>query len=267
MTIPVSIGERPISRHGSVKDKSETREYVVGGLFDKSLVEAYAIAASPTLVATAAGILYRQDVQVKPAGFLTWHVSVPYGERKKENGSYKLSFDTTGGTVRIFSAKSHIASYPVAGSPPDHKGAINVKDDGNVEGVDRVIPALKLSVAFQHPLGIITLPQIKQLARKTGMVNSDSFLTFSPGELLFLGATGSEGSEVETEVTYHFAASENVTGLTFGDVANVAKKGHEVLWIEYKDAVSNNKPARQPEFVHVERVYDEVEFAVVFGWN
>ena len=42
------------------------------------------------------------------------------------------------------------------------------------------------------------------------------------------------------------AYSENVTGLSIGDIANIVKKGHQYAWIAYKDAEDSGKPSVQP---------------------
>jgi hypothetical protein len=214
-------------------------------------------------------LLYRQDIQVDPIGYDIWKVTVPYGKKEQTAGSYTITFDTTGGTVHISASKATIGKYP-ASTAPDYKQLIGVNKD-DVAGADIVIPALKMSVHFKHPAAIITLSRIKYLASITGMVNSATFLTFAAGEVLFLGASGSEGTDAETEVTYQFAMSSNATGLSIGDVASIAKKGHEYAWIKYKDAVdtvdSKDLPVKEPEFVYVERVYDTVDLALGLGFG
>jgi len=77
---------------------------------------------------------------------------------------------------------------------------------------------------------------------------------------------GSEGTDTEAEVIHSVAASANVTGLTIGDIGSIAKNGHQVLWIAYKDADDSGKPAVQPQSVYVERVYDEIDFLAALGF-
>jgi hypothetical protein len=83
--------------------------------------------------------------------------------------------------------------------------------------------------------------------------------------VLFLGADGSEGTDSETEVSYHFEASENVTNLAVGDVVVVTKNGHDYAWIKYKDVDSDNNPTRIPRYVMVERIYTRLNLALVLG--
>lgn len=226
-------------------------------------VKALARAATPEAVATAEGILWRQDIKVTPRGYALWSVEIPYGLRKTEVGSYTLSFDTAGGTVHLTSSRETIASYGT--SPPDHKQLIGV-DGENVNGVDAVIPALVINVHFKHPSGFISLARIKELADYTGSVNNSEFLTFAAGEVLFLGARGTEGTDTETTVEYNFAMSANVNDLAIGDLT-VDKDGHDYIWFQWKDAVSNNRTAKQPEFAFVERIYPRADLAAVLGFG
>ncbi len=47
----------------------------------------------------------------------------------------------------------------------------------------------------------------------TACVNSDGFKGSRPGEVLFLGASGTQRGQEDWEITFTFAASPNATGL------------------------------------------------------
>ena len=217
--------ERRISGASTNNPPTYVREYVATGETSGFVVKSYAYSATPNVVATADGILYRQDVRVDQAGWDTYYVSVPYGQLKRIAGQYVLSFDTTGGTVHMSHSRQTIASYGT--SPPNFKQLMGVNNDF-VEGADAIVPALKINVAFRHPTASLTLPQIKYLASITGTVNSATFLTFAAGEVLFLGCSGTEGTDTETEVQYQFACAANQTGLSIGDVSSIAKKATSI---------------------------------------
>ena len=242
-----------------------TYRFILDAQFNAITAQAYAIAMTPSFVATASGIIYRQDVRLNRTAYNQWAVEVPYDSKKNETGEWTWDFDTTGGTIHISNAKEEVSRYPV-GTAPNQLGAIAVDGD-EVRGIDIVIPALKINVTFQHPLAVITLAKVKYLSDITGMVNSDTFLTFAPGEVLFLGARGSDGSEAAAQVNYQFAMAKNLTGQTIGSISSVAKKAWEVAWIRYEDTVTSSLPTRVAKFVYVDRVYDTVAMSAALGFG
>lgn len=271
--MPFSFEERPNSRATTHNPPSITFNCVADGEFDAATVKAYAISLTAPSVATLAGILYRQDVRVDPQGYAVYHVTVPYGPRKYDTGSYRFSYDTSGGTIKITNAKASIQRYPATAT--DFKGAINVKESGGkleVDGAEIVIPATKITYAMKHPTAVITESQVRYLSEITGMVNSDVWHGFQPGEALLLGCSGSDGTDAEAEAQYAIAYSKNATGLTIGDIASIAKKGHEYAWISYEDYEDTTSdagktlPGRKPKAVYVERVYDTIAFGTALGF-
>lgn len=262
--------EARTSRSSTHSPPSETRRYTAAGSSLGTYVRTFALGATPAFVAHERGTLFRQDIKVEPAGYQLWTIECPYGPKKAENGQMNVSFDTTGGTIHITAGKSEVGFARAGEVAPPMKNSIGVRGD-QIDGADQVVPALKITVGFKHPAGIITMAQIKNLARWTGMVNSDNFMTFAPGEVLFLGASGSEGTDAETQLQYQFACSQNVDGLTIGDVVGIAKKGHDVAWTSFVDKPEEvggkRLPTKQPRFVYVNRVYDELAMAAALGFG
>lgn len=248
---------------------SESHSFTLIGTDNKDEVNAYAMGATPAFVISNYGILYRQDLQCDRTHYNHWKIQVPYAPAKNETGEWTWDFDTTGGTVHITQAKEEMRRYPTA-TAPNCLGSIAIDGD-EVKGVDIVVPAMKINVQYKHPQGVLTLARAKFLNNMTGMVNSDSFLTFSPGEVLFLGARGSDGTESEATVSYSFAMAANAEGLTIGDIAGVAKKGWEVAWIRYHDTITNSDgkdwPTRVPQFVYVDRVYETISMSSALGFG
>jgi hypothetical protein len=246
-----------------------TQKWKAVGNSDQNYVHAYALGATPSIVATIYGTIFRQDIQVKQTAYNHFTVTVPYGTRKNATGEWTWDFDTTGSTVHITNAKEEVGRYPTA-TAPNQRGAIAVDGD-EVKGAEIVIPAMKINVTYKHPLGIITIPQAKFLASITGTVNSAPFLTFAAGEVLFLGARGSDGTSAEASVNYQFAMSSNATGLTIGEITGIAKKGHELAWVKYQDTTITvggvSRPIREPKFVYVDRVYGDVDHATALGFG
>jgi hypothetical protein len=270
-----SFYERPSSRDSTDSPPAVTLRYCAQGEHNDAIVKSYARLATPLVVVHNGAFLYRQDISCEPAGFDVYYLTAPYAPKKREHGSFRLTFDTTGGTLNVKCSRSTVASYKQPGDTgdiPNHQGAIGVKSKGkglDVEGAEIVVPALKITVHFKHPMGVITIPQIKQLARWTGNVNSDTFLTFAPGEVLFLGCKGSEGSDAETEVGYDFACSENLQNKLIGGITVAEKQGWDVYWVQFKQDVDPDadKPISPPEYIYVERVYDRIAMAASLGFG
>ena len=268
----IRFAEKPKTRDMTFSTRTQTREYTCSGTIDASQVMSIAYSGTPAILADTFGPpLFRQDIAVSCVNFDVWNVTVPYGPAPII-GQFRLNFDTTGGTLHVTSSRQTIAAYGKRlngnnATVNDHKGMIGVTTDG-VEGVDIVIPSLKLTVEFQHDIGVIGLARIKQLARNVGKMNSDVFLTFAPGEVLFLGMTGTEGTNTPTSVSYQFACSENATGLTIGSaISDIEKRGHDYIWIQYQDKFVDQTPVKQPLAAYVERVYAATPFVPLFGFG
>lgn len=259
--------ETPESRaqsYGAVGTDAVTLIYKAVGEQNDATVRTYAAANAPATVTGLYGTLYRREITLRPDGFQQYFVEVQYGNFVPTN-SYTFNFDTSGGTTNVQCAKSHVRTYPVNGD--FHKGAIGVEQDGRVSGVDVISPKLRLNFAFKFPAGRITAAYVKTLAAATGKLNLYRFIGFDPGELLFLGASGSDGTNSEMEVTFSFEASSNATNFASGGITGISKLGHEYLWHEFSDAVDTGVAVTRASRVHIEQVYDYADFQNVFGWN
>lgn len=260
----IQLFERPNSRQSSGREPEVIFTFGSVGEVNEQTVHAYVLINTPTSYASIYGTLYRQDIQLDPVGFDQFTITVPYRRNNRTPGSYSWSFDTTGGTALVVMSKETRASYP-AGAP-DHKQLIDVQGD-TVNGTEIVIPSGRFTVNFRHPLGVVTQAKMNQLMDLTGTVNDSPFFGRAAGEVLFLGATGSDGSDAEAELAYQFAVSKNATGLSFGDIAGVAKKGWDVVWVRPESGVDTGNSVKKPQFVYVERVYEEVDLATELGFG
>ena len=116
------------SRAGSVSPPTETRVYKLTEVVDEAAARVFAVANTPAYIDDERGRLYRQDVKLDKLGYGAHTITVPYAARKREEGQYTISFDTTGGTFHVKTSKETIASYarPAQPAPPDQRGAIGV---------------------------------------------------------------------------------------------------------------------------------------------
>jgi len=285
-----------IVRKGKKATSSFTRSFKVFGTTDD--VELHT-AASAKIIADGywkyPGLptmkLRAEQYSVSFLGDNAWQVTIQYEKNGADDGEEPLkrarSFDTTGGTQHITQAKggkvtvfrggpngqsstvvtmSSETRYP-PGSAPSQYEAIGVDSNG-VKGVDVVTPQLQWQETYDVPNKYVTSNYIRGLSALTGTVNNDSFRGFAAGEVLFLGCSGSHEWDDEKGIgpwslTYRFVASPNVTEQTIGDITDIAKKGHEYLWVRYEESTTGYDLLKKPKYVYVDKVYKDGYFSAL----
>ena len=263
--------EIPESREITVElMPTATTHWVCEGEFDDFTVATLARTSTPYTFVHPLAVLTRNLIEVHEAGHKLYYVTVHYNTETVELGSYRIEFDTLGGTVHI-KAGVHQAVFP-AGSPT-HGGLIGVKGD-DVEGSDIVIPAMRIIIHYSHPYGYLTDARIRTLSRAAGSMDNAGFFGWSAYETLFLGAQGMQettfstaGEDTVTEVSYHFAMSENLVNYIVGSIAGVSKKGWDVAWTKWRETVEGGKASNEAEYVNVVRVYREQSLKAVLGFG
>jgi hypothetical protein len=231
------------------------------------------LAVAAVAPATKAG-LKRGDISPEPLGGGIWVVEVSYTEPEDEDGS-KFTFDTGGGTVHIAQSLETVNTYEAPGeTAPDFKGAIGVNGD-SISGTDITIPVFNFTETHKIPSELVTTAYKFALFYATGKVNNDWFKGFAAGEVLFLGASGSQQNPDEWEITFKFAASPNVGDagsagsgeepLVIGEIEVEEKEGWDYLWIRFDDAEDNvaKTLVKRPVAAYVERVYQKTDFAAL----
>ena len=231
--------------------------YVVTEAADEAEVKTAIEADTPT----ALGELRRRSYTVEErVDETTWKTLVSYEKPDFDPDAPEpvITFDTSGGTQHITQSIQTRASY--GDNPPDLQGAIGF-DGKQVQDVDITVPVFNFTET--HYKETVDASYFGVLFRLTGKVNSDPFRGFDPGECLFLGASGSRRGYGGWEIAYKFAASENKTGLTVGDIVGIDKQGWDYLWIRYAEDVDAGAHAliQKPVAVYVEQVYDADAFA------
>ena len=271
----------PVDGAGS----SFTYTYVVMGTNNVTTATGAVAAAAPVVyLADDSQVLVRQEFIPKVIGPDSFEVGVRYGtedDRKShevpEAGFWRFSFDTTGGSHKVTQSLEtiHRVESDPADPAPDLKQAIGWNGT-RVNGVEIVVPKLEFSITAYYEPASVTSDYMKNLARKTGRTNDDEWLGFAEGEVLYMGSTGdgdvplASGPRVKPiPIVHKYAASENVTALAVGDMTVPTKKGFEYLWVRYKQIESADAKNLIPKPVHayVERVYEKVDFAALFGFG
>jgi hypothetical protein len=243
-----------------IESPSVDLQFMVLGTEDDAAVRALVEATVPAFYA---GLVF-QSYHIAHQGGGVWEASARYGKKEpKEPGESSFSFDTGGGTQHITQSLQTVNSYALPSEdPPDFKGAIGVNTD-SVEGTDITIPVYNFTETHYIPVPLVTGAYKAILFHMTGRVNAAPFKGFAPGEVLFMGASGSQRGQEDWEVTFRFAASPNAVNLKVGDITGIEKKGWEYLWVRYADAEDENTLVKQPIAAYVEKVYEEGDFSLL----
>jgi len=261
---------REVIGSGSITEATKGREstaelrYAVTGTSNSQIVLGLVFGASPTVF----NYLPRGDVSITPTDHEVWECTVSYKmpDEEEENEDIDrpgFNFDTSGGTFHISHSLETLQSYSAIETqpPPNFKGGINVSKD-EIKGSDVIIPALRFTETHKFPAANITPTFIKNLARNTGKTNDAEWRGFEKGELLFMGCSGTY-EDVVCSITYTFRASENIEELSVPPFEDIAKGGHELLWIFYVDEEDDDagELIKGPRAAYVERIYEEFDFA------
>ena len=259
-----TIIERYDSRESTegIESPSVDLIYVVQGTEDDAAVRAL---VESTIPAIYAGLVF-QTYHIGHQGGGVWEVSVRYGKKEqKDTGDSSFAFDTGGGTTHVTQSLQTVGSYAAPGEiVANFQGAIGVNQD-QVEGTDVTVPVFNFTETHYVDSALVTGAYKQALFLLTGRVNGSSFKGFAAGEVLFLGASGSKRGVEDWEITFRFAASPNVTGLSLGGITGIDKEGWHYLWIRFDDEedTAANTLIKKPVTAHVERVYEYGDFSTL----
>ena len=257
----VTVSERWDSRKRSISGDSDelTLTYLVEGTNDDNT--AYDNVRSTTsdeyTFDSNNNKLYRNSIGLQRVGETEWLANVKYAIRKGDrppDSSY--DFDTGGGTIHLQHSLSTVNSYAASGTAPDFGRLIGVSSDA-VEGVDVTDPQYRFSETHNFDTDTITDAYKNTLFSLTGCVNNGTFRGMAAGQVLFLGASGSQKGEEDWAITYQFACSQNATGLQVGSITGITKRGWDYLWVRYEDTedTAAKRLVKSPVAVYVEQVY------------
>jgi len=203
-----------------------------------------------------------------------WDITVTYTAVAQESGGPgdegSFQFTTAGRTEHITQSLDTVSkSAPGDDTPPDFGGAIKVNSQLDVEGADVVAPQFSFSIVKVHEASQVDAAYRSKLFNLTGKVNNAEYtvkgMTFKKGELLFMGATGSQQGTGPWTITYQFLARPNNDGpIKIGDIDVPSKKGFELLWVFYMKTAdmtgTRMKTPPKPVAAYVEQVYEYGDF-------
>ena len=269
------VEEAYSERDQTVDSKGNVTEieipYFVFGAADEDA--ALSAARSTAAGKSVRGMLLDSVEVVERINADTWKVKAIFAEEEDgtdddieddgEDETVSFAFDTGGGTMHRNQSLKTVSKAP--NDAPDFNGAIEVDNEGNVNGVDVTMPVLNFTETHTMSGTRVTTSYKKNIAALTGTVNRSSFRGFAAGEVLFLGASGSKRSKKASapwEITFRFAVSPNQSSVSVGKLKVSNKKGWNYLWVRYADKVADNKKnvIKEPVAAYVEQVYPEGDF-------
>ena len=237
-----------------------TLKYAVSGSDDEETVLSYAEGNTP---ATFKG-LYRNEINGELVGPEEWDIRVTYGTvpppawySSQINAEWSFSVDEE--TVHYSHSLETVSKYPATAT--DHKGSVNVRPDGTVEGYDSGVAALSWSETLYLPWSMWGASYLGIIRNAVGRWNATTFRVWAAGELLLRRARGKPAGQSYVQIEFDFTTSPNEASLTVGDITGIAKQGWDLLWIEYEPEVdtTSNALAGRPKHVYVERTRQSAE--------
>ncbi len=249
------------------KNPTWTLRYEIEGSGTDDAVKSALAAQSPTTY----GGLVRDTYSAKEEGNGLWigevrYVSASMQKREPQPvGSVRETFNTGGGTQHITQARETKMVYASGDFPvsmSDTNGAIGVTLEGEVQGCDVTVPAYNFTRRKVFQPGDVDNDCKAIIYALTGTVNDDEFEGFAAGEVLFLGAEGSDRDDGRYEINFNFSAKPNRTDVSVGDIEGIEYNGWDYVWILYapKENDDTKLVMKKPVGVWVERVYDEGDF-------
>lgn len=226
-----------------------------------------ALRDGPVLINQYDGLFIESLSYEQGPSYNSWDFTANYSAAVPAVGGYTVSIDTTGATILQTSSYGQ-TRFPAPGTTaPDFLNAIDVQD-GAAQGIERIIPALKINVRAKIDTSYITsvMAYVKLIASLTGTTNSAPMFdnVYAAGELLFAGASGEVVAE-EPQLTFTFLGSSNVTGATIGGIPDINKLGHDYLWFlfDYAKDATTGMLISKPRAAYVDKIYGPADLSVL----
>ena len=267
------VEEAYSERDQTVNAKGEVTEIEIPYLVFEAENEDAALAAARSKAAShpVSGMVLDEGEVTERVNRDTWKVKAIWKDEDSDDPddpdedeeTTSFAFDTGGGTMHRNQSLKTVSKVP--NDAPDFNGAIEVDNEGNVNGVDVTMPVLNFTETHVMKGSRVSTSYKKSVAALTGTVNRSGFRGFSAGEVLFLGASGTKrGKKNDSpwEITFRFAVSPNQSSLQVGKLKVSNKRGWDYLWVRYADKVAENKKnvIKEPVAAYVEQVYPEGDF-------
>jgi hypothetical protein len=203
-----------------------------------------------------------------------WEATVPYARRTEEEKRNsdeepraELSFNVSTETLKVVKSLNTVSiNRRNSLSPPNPTfgGLVGVSSDG-VSGADILVGSLAFNIRTYPLTSVVNIALAKNIYALTGKVCSTDFLTFTEGEVLYLGATADvRDGDRRTALTHSFLASPSLADIDAPDFPPIPKKGFEYVWTYYREALDDAQIVKQtPDYIVVEKLYRSADFSLL----
>ena len=195
--------------------------------------------------------------------------NAPARQARKRIGEKLWIFDTTGGREEVFHGEL-LRARAASGEPEPPDPGDLIRWNGRngaafqLSGVSRIVSSMRESCIAVHRESELTGSFRRRIMELTGCVTSRAFHSWEPGEVLFLGASGSvpfrnDQGVLLAEVTYRFAIRRNVADLRFAGVSLGRAEGWHVPWSITSPDYSGDTP--RVLGAYLSSVYEKGDFS------
>lgn len=179
-----------------------------------------------------------------------WRADVTYSAQ-----DWEYSFDISTEQVTVTQSLQNVGNYAIGGvTPPNFNGAIGVTRDG-IQGTSIPVPVYTWNETHYFPPSFVDESYKLGLSNLAGKMCIAPFKGHQRGEVLFDGCTGGiQRGKNQFAINFRFKRSQNVQGLTIGDILIAEKLGWDYVWVNYSEFPNNFALTRVAVSAHVERV-------------
>ncbi len=163
-----------------------------------------------------------------------------------------ISGGTLGAVGRNLGVWAVYAAATGRGTAPSYRGAIGVTRD-SVAGVD--IPSPSADYTYTHQVTGFSWDDYRVLESLRSTTNFSTWRGWQPGEVMYLGTSGSWSTNSFWKLTHRFAVRRNKYAVRVSeDIVIPFVGGWEYLWTTYRDDTAPGAFLQIPTNTYVERV-------------
>ncbi len=212
-----------------------------------------------------------QDLEVSALGCDNWNGVATYSRVSNDNsrdqtiGESYFNFEVSGQNQHITHS---LSTTQTLGTAPGQGGAIRVSGSGaakKIDGTDILFPTASFSETHHIADSSVTTAYKKLVLNMATKTNDAIFRDFAVGEVLFLGANGTQRGSGDWEITYKFGIRQNDATFSVTDIAgDVPKKGWEFAWvISRKETSAGVGVIMKPTGAYIEQIYEAGDFTTL----